>query len=565
MFALIALGCGCGNEAPHAGDAGPVDTAAIDADFDGHPAPLDCDDDNPLVYPGASEICNGHDDDCDALVDDDDPSLDQTTATAWYTDADSDGYGADETVVVSCKAAGVLEGGDCDDLDPLRSPSANEACDGVDQDCDGTVDEGCQQAPLGAVTLTDANRLVGTTSKEKPYHKGAGGAVWAGEFDDDRPGRELVVADYSAGRVFVFSGPLTADRVVESANFELELNASRLIGMGDANGDGASDLAAVSSGDEVAVVYGPVSVTDVASAPTVPVPYDAADAGRDLTGDGLPDLVIGCPNCFHYSEKGDAGYWDGHVEIHESPVTEDATFEDAWLLLRGEEGWDFLGNSVAMIGDIDGDGLDDLAMSHGGRDPRGESLFVHLVYGPLSPGVRDMTPDDTDIVTPTGTFEDAEITGRTDFDGDGVEDFLVSGHDDVVDHGQAFLFTTAPSGQSYYSDATVRFEHVEDSTLEGCFPGDLDLDGNQDVVFAAHGTGRTHVFYGPLEGSLAVEESDATLVGVGELSTAGVSIACGADLNGDAYPDLAIGAPYETLDDTVNGVVYIVPGGPIFD
>ncbi|HJN73917.1 MAG TPA: putative metal-binding motif-containing protein [Myxococcota bacterium] len=49
------------------------------------------DDDNSEVYPDASEVCDGVDNDCDSLTDADDDSVDLSTATTWYADADSDG------------------------------------------------------------------------------------------------------------------------------------------------------------------------------------------------------------------------------------------------------------------------------------------------------------------------------------------------------------------------------------------------------------------------------------------------------------------------------------------
>lgn len=83
-----------------------------DADGDGSPCELDCDDDNAAVHPGATEACDGVDADCDPA-----------TPDAGEVDADADGS-------LACL--------DCDDRDPIRTPGAEELCgDGVDEDCDG--------------------------------------------------------------------------------------------------------------------------------------------------------------------------------------------------------------------------------------------------------------------------------------------------------------------------------------------------------------------------------------------------------------------------------------------
>jgi hypothetical protein len=114
---LVLVGCD--------GDKGGTDTSAVedtgedttpvDADGDGASAELDCDDDNAAMYPGATEICDELDNDCDGETDE------------GY-DADADGW-------TSC-------GGDCDDSDADISPDGVEVCDGQDNNCDEQIDEG---------------------------------------------------------------------------------------------------------------------------------------------------------------------------------------------------------------------------------------------------------------------------------------------------------------------------------------------------------------------------------------------------------------------------------------
>ena len=96
---------------------------SIDSDGDGHHTPGscwqpadDCNDTNSSVYPGAPELCNNFDDNCDGLIDD-----------GIAFDNDSDGF-------TNCN-------GDCDDTNPNVHPNATEVCDSVDNDCDLLIDE----------------------------------------------------------------------------------------------------------------------------------------------------------------------------------------------------------------------------------------------------------------------------------------------------------------------------------------------------------------------------------------------------------------------------------------
>ena len=99
----------------------------------------DCDDSDPSAHPGSFEICDTTDNDCDGDIDE----SDAINATTWYADTDGDGYGDASSPTTSCDAptGHVSNDADCNDGSATTSPSSNEACDGVDNDCDGAVDE----------------------------------------------------------------------------------------------------------------------------------------------------------------------------------------------------------------------------------------------------------------------------------------------------------------------------------------------------------------------------------------------------------------------------------------
>jgi hypothetical protein len=99
----------------------------------------DCDDTRALSFPGGTELCNGFDDNCDGTADED-TAVD---ADIWYADGDDDLFGDNDTTAISCVApAGyVADNSDCDDLNGLINPIADEVCDSIDNNCNGSVDE----------------------------------------------------------------------------------------------------------------------------------------------------------------------------------------------------------------------------------------------------------------------------------------------------------------------------------------------------------------------------------------------------------------------------------------
>ncbi|MFZ5562955.1 MAG: PilC/PilY family type IV pilus protein [Thermodesulfobacteriota bacterium] len=98
----------------------------------------DCDDDNPAINPGATEVCDGIDNNCDGAVDD--------LMNWYYPDEDGDGYGGPAGVQMLCSLTGypgyVDNNLDCDDFDRAIYPGAPERCNSLDDDCDGAIDEG---------------------------------------------------------------------------------------------------------------------------------------------------------------------------------------------------------------------------------------------------------------------------------------------------------------------------------------------------------------------------------------------------------------------------------------
>lgn len=96
----------------------------------------DCDDSNSQVYPGATEVCNSYDDDCDG-------SIDEGLDSVWYADADGDGYGNASVSVQACTqpSAYVANSDDCDDNNNAINPNAEEVLNGLDDDCNGILDD----------------------------------------------------------------------------------------------------------------------------------------------------------------------------------------------------------------------------------------------------------------------------------------------------------------------------------------------------------------------------------------------------------------------------------------
>ncbi|MDQ3031610.1 MAG: MopE-related protein [Myxococcota bacterium] len=178
---------------------GPRDTE--DDDSDGHadlacPSGDDCDDRDPTSHPGALELCDARDNDCNGAVDD------GTAMGVWWIDRDGDTYGDEGTSsITSCTfvRGRITRGGDCDDSSDARRPGASEVCDASDDDCDGAIDEGSPRAPyyldvdgdgLGAGTpvlacVVPSDRVANASDCDDSSNSVGAARLWYVDADDD--------------------------------------------------------------------------------------------------------------------------------------------------------------------------------------------------------------------------------------------------------------------------------------------------------------------------------------------------------------------------------------------
>ncbi|MFZ5476523.1 MAG: MopE-related protein [Myxococcota bacterium] len=307
----------------------------------------DCDDADPSVFPGADEHCDGVDEDCDRVADED-----AVDALLWYDDGDGDGYGDPTTGTLGC-AGPVLDGTDCDDATAEVHPGADEHCDGVDEDCDGDVDEDAVDAPTWYVD-GDGD---GYGDPAAPVVACEGDADEGSDCDDGDPGVHPDASEHCDG----------VDEDCDGVADDASVDAG--IWYTDADGDGYGDAytaAIACSGDTT--VGTDCDDADAGVSPGADEHCDGVDEDCDGTvddgavdaatwytdadGDGYGDPATGAPACDGDTTDGtDCDDADGDV------------FPGAEEACNGEDD-DCDGAPGADEVDSDGDGVLDCAATY---------------------------------------------------------------------------------------------------------------------------------------------------------------------------------------------------------
>ena len=572
------------------------------ADLDGDGVPTcegDCDDGDPLTYPGAEELCDGLDNGCTGAVPDDEIDADGDAFAECAGDCDdgsADTYpGASEVcdgldndcdwVIFPHELDTDGDGwpvcaGDCNDALDTVYPGAAADCDGIaDNDCDGVDDPDELDTDGDGASPCDGDCDDGDPALDPWDADGDGWSTCDGDCDDAASGLSPGLAevcndgldndcDGGPGACGIF-GELAladADAVIRGTSWSY-LTGERGLAPGvDANGDGLADILAGAHGDNeagtsagaaylwLAPFSGELDNTDAAAKLTAEAAGDGAGyavtAGGDADGDGQPDLVIAAP--WH-----DAGAYDrGAIYIVTSLPSGTDSLALAEVKLVGAVNEDRAGVDVEFAGDVDGDGQDDLIVGVLNHDP-GNAPYAGaaaLLYGPLAGEISLADADALMIGSSSDAHAGRVVAPAGDVNGDGLADLLVGAP--FVGAGRAYLLYGPVHGEIDLATADQMWtgiswpEASEVGEPQGLFAaGDVNADGADDFVvaewrwgeFGDNYMGRASLFLGPYIPATSLDGADFHLYGTDDWSTCGSHVTGAGDVNGDGVGDLLVG------------------------
>ncbi len=559
---------GIDNECDGVIDDGVTTTWYADADADGYGnagAPTerctagegvvstatDCNDQNATAYPGHPEVCDAIDNNCDGLAD-------EGLLSTWFKDEDGDGHGDPASAAYACVApeGWVSARDDCDDADASAFDGADEVCDTVDNDCDGESDEN----DVCLYDLGDADaRILGATA----YASVGAGVAILPDLDGNGVG-ELVVGSPentggTRGGFTVFnhlpSGDQTtddADTTISSSGSEIPVMGVRIDGSTDVTGDGEDDLVVGSQGDHVYVFAGPNFSSGTATAAHATLDVNyEGDIGKGVGPSGDVD-GDGIADLAMGGAGRDFSY------VFHGPFAGNMDADDA--AARYESGGYV--STGAIVGDTDGDGLSDVAFGDQGWAE--VALFTDVLIGDVERTDATATIQSLSAESAIGV----RIVPAGDVDGDGLADFWAGDGLDASGEsraGSAFLIGGGLVGESTTASALAHLQGTVASEYVGYYLDgneDVDGDGVMDVLLGASlraGGGGAYLLYGPFAGTIDVQATARTFAAERAGSNTGYDVALG-DIDLDGLADIVIGASAYSESFESQGIAYLVYG-----
>jgi len=512
----------------------------------------DCNDGSAASMPGGVEVCDGEDNNCNDSIDDFplDPSLwyfdgdgdgygdpstsqqlcdppsgwvdngtdcDDTDAELnpgqeWYIDADEDGYGNPNYRLAACgeQVGFSADNTDCDDGDSAINPGRDELCDGLDNNCDEAIDE---ETAIDAVS-------------------------WYDDDDDDGYGNDdsvVILCDQPGSAIEVGGDCDDADESVNPG-------AADWCGDGvDGNCDGDIDTrCAISAADAEVRITGEAASDYFGT---------SLSAGGDFNGDGAVDMLIGS----QYND--DNGTSSGKAYLMLGPLSAgDYDAEDAPMTITGLSTLDYLGYRVALGGDADNDGYDELLVNAYNTDLDSSTAStgsVYVFYGPTTGDVEADAAEATINGSSNNDYIGQYNLGLTaDLNDDGSDDVYIGSvyyDTSYTSAGILALFYGPVSGTLSIDNADVQITGSSGSRYVGYASSfvDFDGDGTTDVLFSEPNADTVYGLVGPVSGSLTASDAAVTIASTDSDFTGG-QLQSG-DFDNDGYADVVIGA---YLDDT---------------
>ena len=543
----------------------------------------DCDDARAEIRPGAEELCDLLDHDCDGDVDENAADL-----SVWYVDSDGDGWGDKSSVLAACvKPSGYSAfDSDCDDLEPTTYPGAEESCGaGVDSNCDGSVDtDGDGDGFLACEDCDDRNASVNSRATEicNGIDDDCDGDIddddstistssqtsWYRDADSDGYGNASVVSlrctqpsgtvsdDTDCDDTWAGAHPGLLEVCDDGGDNDCDGSSTdcvhgrakaqgtwtgitsgdstgQTLWAADFDGDGSTDLAiGAPEGDSVYIVYGPSSGGSLSSEDTFAAASSGDGPGSSLHGgdtnaDGVTDLLIG-------AEDGEAVY------VLTGPPSTGGSLASADAVISGS---DALGTSVRWVNN-DGNGFVDAIMSA----PETSSTLspnegtVYLFSGPVA-GNMSVSSANATVQGAAGENLGGLLLGL-DSDGDGQDESAMTGDSGLLSSsGSVWLFATL-SGSQDSSDADVEISGG-DGLFAALASSDVDGDGYPDLLIGdpndSSGQGSVYLVLGPITSDSSVGSPDARITGSSS-NGLGSALAIVPDLDGDGIDELWIGA-----------------------